>query len=761
MICTKRVKTPYNPMIPYFNKCKKSKPLQLKRFVPLLLLTVQTIFGAGRTLQGVVADGNTKEPLVGAEVYLQHRMTGTITDRDGYFHLVLPANDLTKQDTLIVSYIGYQTYKIPALEFKNKKTVYLQPKSLQLGEAIQVYAERLDLARQEIPHSKEEINVDELTRYGTSEISDLFKRMASVRVEGNDLDGRRVQIRGSNASEVNVYLDGVLINGLSPDYTADLTIIPTENIYKLEVLKGSNLPLLGSGAFGGVLNILSRQDMESRVMLKYKAGSFDSRYYIGSFNVPIKNTVFVSYFGQYNQMRPEIEFFSEERFQEKTRAEFVESKKMNHNFNLDYLFNGGQIRAKIFNYRFDYTKPYWQNKRNNMLYALTVNTESDWNGVLSIMNGNDEIKRYIIESNKYISEFESQSMTLKLSKKIDFRTSSLQITADYFHDELTRFARQEIGGDTYTYNQADLYNNRAGLSGIFSFDDRADTLRNLRWKTFISMRGDLSANGYRDLTYTLGAEIVWQKNNWELKPYLNYGTNVKYPTLLESAYAGNLRHALGRPDTSLSELQPEYNTSSELGARFTLAFNHPLVNRLQASLALFRNLTYNKILKRPEGDQIYQTQIGQNTNFGLEAAARFTGLLKYFDFSASLTKLDISNPLFYEYKPELNYNFQLDYVSRFGLYVTAVYFYEGKSYAWYFDLTRKSSGNDEEGAPPQPLTRVISPFADVDVSLGYRFKIAALHLNLQIAGYNILDNAGFKYYYLKKQYFQASLSVQY
>jgi len=291
-----------------------------------------------------VADAKTKEPLTGAEVYLLNRMTGATTDHEGAFHLVL-RGVVTKRDTLIISYVGYLTLKIPAQHFENGRTFLLHPKTLQLGEAIQVYAERLDLARQEIPHSKEEIGVDELERYGSGEISDLFKRMSSVRVEGNDLDGRRVQIRGSNASEVNVYLDGVLINGLSPDYTADLTIIPTENIYKLEVLKGSNLPLLGSGAFGGVLNILSRQDMDNRLLLKYKAGSFDSRYYIGSFNIPVKNKVFVSYFGQYSEMRPEIEFFTEERFGEKTRAEYVESKELHFEFYVDKGIEGNHIEG--------------------------------------------------------------------------------------------------------------------------------------------------------------------------------------------------------------------------------------------------------------------------------------------------------------------------------------------------------------------------------------------------------------------------------
>ena len=55
---------------------------------------------------------------------------------------------------------------------------------------------------------------------------------------------------------------------------------------------------------------------------------------------------------------------------------------------------------------------------------------------------------------------------------------------------------------------------------------------------------------------------------------------------------------------------------------------------------------------------------------------------------------------------------------------------------------------------------MIDPFYDLDLSIGYRFRLSGIRWNLQAAGYNILDNSGFQYYLLKKQYFQVSLSAR-
>lgn len=73
-----------------------------------------------RTVTGTVTSGTDGEALIGVSVQIQERpAVGTITDLDGKYSIQARSNE-----TLIFSYIGYQTQKIKA----NKTIVNVQLK---------------------------------------------------------------------------------------------------------------------------------------------------------------------------------------------------------------------------------------------------------------------------------------------------------------------------------------------------------------------------------------------------------------------------------------------------------------------------------------------------------------------------------------------------------------------------------------------------------------------------------------------------------
>ena len=187
----------------------------------------------------------------------------------------------------MINFLGYTEFRQRVGEYQNASLIQLQPDILQIDKAITVFADKIDLARKELPHATFSVDVEKIERYGTSEISDLFKADPTVRIEGNDLDGRRIQIRGSDPDEVNVYIDGILINNIGFENAADLSVISTDNIEKLEILKGSNLILLGSGAFGGVVNITTRRSLEQKYGLRFKYGSV-TQWYVNRHLVTVK-----------------------------------------------------------------------------------------------------------------------------------------------------------------------------------------------------------------------------------------------------------------------------------------------------------------------------------------------------------------------------------------------------------------------------------------------------------------------------------------
>ncbi|MGB4843682.1 MAG: DUF5686 family protein [Ferruginibacter sp.] len=94
-----------------------------------LLFITSISFGQTLTISGTVIDGHTKEPVSWASVYFASSGIGQSTDSAGQFTLVV--NNF-KDDTLKVSFIGFELYRIPITQLQNNKTLNIQ---LERGSA--------------------------------------------------------------------------------------------------------------------------------------------------------------------------------------------------------------------------------------------------------------------------------------------------------------------------------------------------------------------------------------------------------------------------------------------------------------------------------------------------------------------------------------------------------------------------------------------------------------------------------------------------
>ena len=105
------------------------------RFYVIFFLLISTFSYAQLphvTLKGTILDATSNEPLAYCNIAIKNQNKGFITNELGQFKL----NVHLKRDTLIVSYIGYETRKIPASFFVNNKILKLQSKSIKLEELV-------------------------------------------------------------------------------------------------------------------------------------------------------------------------------------------------------------------------------------------------------------------------------------------------------------------------------------------------------------------------------------------------------------------------------------------------------------------------------------------------------------------------------------------------------------------------------------------------------------------------------------------------
>lgn len=116
----------------------KSSTIKISFIILITLISVQSF--SQTEITGKVADFMTFEPIESASVYIDKTTVGTITNVDGKFSLRVPQGNLS--DTLIISSIGFKSYKMAIEEFENGSDIYLEEDVAPLDEVVLVVDSR-------------------------------------------------------------------------------------------------------------------------------------------------------------------------------------------------------------------------------------------------------------------------------------------------------------------------------------------------------------------------------------------------------------------------------------------------------------------------------------------------------------------------------------------------------------------------------------------------------------------------------------------
>lgn len=103
---------------------------------PILLFILFIGFSAFAQieLKNKIIDIGTLIPIENASIYVKNTTIGTISNVDGKFVLMVPENHA--KDTLIVSSIGYKSFKIPVQEFDSSMEIFLEDDVAALNEVV-------------------------------------------------------------------------------------------------------------------------------------------------------------------------------------------------------------------------------------------------------------------------------------------------------------------------------------------------------------------------------------------------------------------------------------------------------------------------------------------------------------------------------------------------------------------------------------------------------------------------------------------------
>jgi iron complex outermembrane receptor protein len=227
------------------------------------LLFAATTF-AQITISGIVVDQQNK-PLNNATVILRNGLKEktTLANNAGVFQFANVA--MNENYKLVIQYVGMKTYEENFSASENKTfDIVLQALDYFL-EPLEIKAVR---ASDKAPFTKTDITKQQLDKTNLGQdIPMLLNQTPSVVVSsdaGNGVGYTYIHIRGTDASRINVTLNGIPYNDAESQGTffVDLPDF-TSSVNSIQIQRGVGTSTNGSGAFGATINLSTNEFHEN------------------------------------------------------------------------------------------------------------------------------------------------------------------------------------------------------------------------------------------------------------------------------------------------------------------------------------------------------------------------------------------------------------------------------------------------------------------------------------------------------------------
>ena len=374
----------------------------MRRIFTLVIITLCNSTLYCQTIFGTITDLANNEKLIGVNIILENG-GGTSTDIFGKY--TLNTNEGTQK--LTFKYIGYEdVIKEISLKKNENKIINISLKSSseQLSTVV-ISAGRFEQRIEEITVSMEVIKPSLIENKNTTQIETAMDQVPGV----NITDGQ-ANIRGGSGwsfgagTRVLVMVDDMpLISGDAGQ--AQWSLIATENINQVEVIKGASSALYGSSALNGVINVRTAFPSQKDIDKNKLPGYTKVNMHFGLIDVPKRNELHWS----------RIPSNQGGKLVYKRRAfkgiEFLQAMKLD---NLDLSIGGNifkddgyRMGEMLDRTRFNINSTYKSKKVEGLSYGINANFLSQSSGSTIIWNGLDSAyhsfrKKYFQNNRRYL-----------------------------------------------------------------------------------------------------------------------------------------------------------------------------------------------------------------------------------------------------------------------------------------------------------------------------------------------------------------------
>ena len=236
------------------------------RFPSLLLIAslvaggAASARGAGREIAGIVVDQSGRalpRAYVRATDASSKEIAGTFADEAGRFNLTIATDDGCQVEA---SLTGFVRNAAPCGAEPLRLTLAVAP----VQETVVVTATRTEAPAGQVGASVTVFTADDLERRRVPLVADLLRSTPGVQVIRTGAPGgvTSLFVRGGESNYNKVLVDGIPLN--EPGGTFNFSSLTTDNVERLEVVRGAQSALFGSDAMASVVQIVTKRADRNR-----------------------------------------------------------------------------------------------------------------------------------------------------------------------------------------------------------------------------------------------------------------------------------------------------------------------------------------------------------------------------------------------------------------------------------------------------------------------------------------------------------------
>ncbi len=523
----------------------------------------------------------------------------------------------------------------------------------QLDEVV-ITDSKFNLKRENSGKVITKITQKELQHLQGKSVAEIINITAGIEINGTKSNAGQnlaYYIRGGRNRQVLVLIDGIAITDASQianDY--DLRLLNTDQVESIEILKGASSTLYGSGAATAVINIKLKKASNDNIAASFTTimgsnqSTTDTNYAVEDFknNISVNGTLnkfnYLASFG--NQYTDGLSSIS-------NGTESDAYNSINGNFKLGYQFSDGfQMNAygSFDKFKADFDDAFALDDADNQSitnqYRIGIAPELSYkSGSVTFNAAYNHIERDIFSS--YPAQFNAESFIGDLFNRYNFN--------DQFYTVLGVNAQENVMESfSIPFGSTDFE------QSIYPSDAKFTIIDPYANVVYVSNFG-LNVNaGMRLNNHSeYGSHLVYSLNP-SFKKTVDFGY-VKGLASYSTAYITPSLYQLFEPSYGNKELQPEENTTIEIGAEIHLK------NKATLSVVYFRRNEKSFIDFIDLGGFVYQYNNidEQFVASGIEFVGNYK-FLKSFNLNVNTTYTKVEEELNLRI-PKLKANARLDY----------------------------------------------------------------------------------------------------